>query len=64
VAFLVDQHVALGVREVQELLEDGIDLVNIILVEDEPLLSNVIAVGYDGPPPELLRQLTKLSLFS
>jgi hypothetical protein len=53
VTFLVDQHVALGVGEAEELLEDVIDLVNVVLVEDQPLFTDVVAVSYNGPPPEL-----------
>jgi hypothetical protein len=54
VPLLVDEDVALGVGEAEELLEDGIDAVDVVLVEDEPFLADIVAVGDDGPPPEPL----------
>ena len=56
--FFVDEHIAFGVGKVQELLQYGIDLVDVILVIDEPFFSDIVTVGYDGPPPELLEKLT------
>jgi hypothetical protein len=53
VAFLVDEDVALGVRKAQELLQDGVDLVNVILVENQAVFSDLVAVGDNGRPPSL-----------
>jgi len=54
VPFPVYEHVALGVRKVEKLLENGIDLVNVILVEDESFLADIVTICNNGPPPELL----------
>jgi len=51
VTFLVDQDVALRVGEAQELLEDGIDLVDVVLVENEPFFPDFVTVGNDGWSP-------------
>jgi hypothetical protein len=56
--FLVNEHIALGVGETEELLQHGIDLVNVVLVEDQTLFPDIIAVGNDGPPPELPEKFT------
>lgn len=50
----VDEHIALGIGKAQELLQDGIDLVNVVLVEDQTLFSDIITVGNNSPPPELV----------
>jgi hypothetical protein len=59
--FLVDEHIALGVRKTEELLQDGVDLVNVVLVEDKALLSNVVTIGNNGPPPVLGGKLALIS---
>jgi len=58
VALFVDEHVALGIREIQEFLQNRIDVINVVLVKDKAFLSNVVTVGNDGPPPELAKKLT------
>ena len=50
--FLVDEHIALGVGELQELFENFIDSINVVLIENQAFLSDIVTVGDDGPPPE------------
>jgi hypothetical protein len=59
----VDEHITLRVRKAEKLLEDGVDLVNVVLVKDKALLSDVIAVGYNDPPPELRSELVRVRRF-
>ena len=44
VSLLVDEQVALRIGEAEELLQDLVDLVNVVLVENEPALAEIVAI--------------------